>query len=665
MSDETTQTPPVEWTGEFDGDATKAGRRLAGAKLDAARSAVATLDGVVKWAAYEDEQDAMEKSLVVTTGPALKALGDGKIGGYLVVFGDATKTDLSAMADYFTPETDFDLEDGTGKATVLYHHGMDATLKRRKLGRADLRTDDVGVWMESQLALRDDYERAVYSMVEAGKMGLSSGTAPHLVEREAQANGAHKITRWPLGLDASITPIPAEPRTSVRAFKTYLDMAEPYVKALSQAGATQAPATDATEAKAEPDQPTETSVSRETPTGEYDMTNEEIQALIAQTSEATIKAYEAKLAAEPAINPAGVALSQPATVKAQPEPFKSFGEQLDAIRRASTPGYSIDRRLAEMKAISGMSETVTEDGGYLVQTDFATELLRITHETGLLASRVRHIPVGANANGLTINAVAETTRATGSRWGGVQVYWREEAGTVTAKQPSFRRMKLNLNSLMGICYATDEVLTDAVALGSVIQQAFAEEFAFVIDDAIIRGSGNGQPLGILNSGAFVSVTKETNQVADTIYFENIIKMWNRLWSRSRPNAAWYVHQDTLPQLQTMAQVVGVGGVPVYLPASGAAGAPYSTLMGRPVIEIEQADTVGDQGDIMLLDLSQYLMIDKGGLEAAQSIHVRFLYGENTFRFILRTDGQPIWNSPLTLFNSSTTVSPFVLLDARA
>lgn len=658
MSDETTMTTPPEWTGEFDGASTKAGRRLAGAKLDAARSAVATLDGVVKWAAYEDETDAMEKSLVVTTGPALKALGDGKIGGYLVMFGDATKTDLSAMADYFTPDTDFDLEDGTGKATVLYHHGMDATLKRRKLGRADLRTDEVGVWMESQLALRDDYERAVYSMVEAGKMGLSSGTAPHLVEREAQANGAHKITRWPLGLDASITPIPAEPRTSVRAFKTYLDMAEPYVKALSQAGATQAPATEATAAKAEPDQPTET--------GEYEMTPEEIRALIAQTSEATIKAYEAKLAAEPAINPAGVALSQPATVKAQPEPFKSLGEQLDAIRRASTPGYSMDRRLAEIKAISGMSETVPEDGGYLVQTDFATELLRITHETGLLASRTApHIPIGPNSDGLEINAVAETSRATGSRWGGVQAYWRAEADTVTASKPKFRRMKLELQDLMGVCYATDKLLADTTALGFVIQQAFAEEFAFLIDNAIIRGSGNGQPLGILNSGAYVSVTKETNQVADTIYWENIVKMWNRLWSKSRTNAAWYIHQDALPQLQTMAQVIGVGGVPVYMPATGAAGAPYSTLMGRPVIEIEQADTVGDQGDIMLLDLSQYLMIDKDGLEAAQSIHVRFLYGENTFRFILRTDGQPIWNSPLTLFNSSTTVSPFVLLDARA
>ena len=131
------------------------------------------------------------------------------------------------------------------------------------------------------------------------------------------------------------------------------------------------------------------------------------------------------------------------------------------------------------------------------------------------------------------------------------------------------------------------------------------------------------------------------------------------------NSAWFIHQDVLPQLNAMNMPIGTGGVPVYLPATGIAGSPYSTLFGRPVIEIEQADTVGDQGDIMLLDLSQYLMIDKGGLEAAQSIHVRFIYGENTFRFTLRTDGQPIWNSPLTLYNSSTTVAPFVLLDARA
>lgn len=597
---------------------------------------------------------------LVTIGGELKALGDGRIGGYLVRFGTPDTPDLTG--DYFTAETDFDLDDGTGKSTVLYHHGLDETLKRRKLGRADLRLDGAGVWMEAQLKLRDDYDRAIYGMVEAGKMGLSSGTAPHLVEREPMGKAQH-ITRWPLGLDASITPIPAEPRTTVMPLKSYLERAEPYVKALlpqvdavsDTAGAT----VDSTE-----NQPNQKTMEHPA------MDNEQVQAAIAQAAkeaaEAATKAIMEKLAAEPATNPLEVETkSQPAKPKDKPEAFKSLGEQLDAIRRASTPGYSVDRRLTDVKAISGMSETVPEDGGYLVQTDFASELLRITHETGMLTSRVRRVPVGANANGLTINAVKETSRATGSRWGGVQVYWREEAGTVTAKQPAFRRMKLQLNSLMGLCYATDEVLADATALGSVIQQAFAEEFAFVLDDAVIRGSGVGQPMGILNSNAFVSVTKEANQLADTIVYENVLKMWWRLWSRSRQNCAWFVHQDAQPQLAQMAMVIGVGGVPVYMPAGGVSGSPYGALFGRPVIEIEQADTVGDQGDIMLLDLSQYLMIDKGGLEAAQSIHVRFIYGENTFRFILRTDGQPIWNSPLTLFNSSTTVAPFVLLDERA
>jgi len=597
---------------------------------------------------------------LVTIGGELKALGDGRIGGYLVRFGTADETDLTG--DYFTAETDFDLDDGTGKSTVLYHHGLDETLKRRKLGRADLRLDDAGVWMDAQLKLRDDYDRAIYGMVEAGKMGLSSGTAPHLVEREPMGKAQH-ITRWPLGLDASITPIPAEPRTTVMPLKSYLERAEPYVKALlpqvdavsDTAGAT----VDSTE-----NQPNQKTMEHPA------MDNEQVQAAIAraakEAAEAATKAIMEKLAAEPATNPLEVETkSQPATPKDKPEGFKSLGEQLDAIRRASTPGYSIDRRLTDIKAISGMSETVPEDGGYLVQTDFASELLKLTHETGLLTSRVRRVPVGANANGLTINAVKETSRATGSRWGGVQVYWREEAGTVTAKAPEFRRMKLQLNSLMGLCYATDEVLADATALGSVIQQAFSEEFAFVLDDAVLRGSGNGQPMGILNSNAYVSIAKEANQLADTVVFENVLKMWSRLWARSRGNSVWYIHQDVLPQLAQMAMVVGVGGVPVYMPASGISGTPYGSLFGRPVVEIEQADTVGDQGDIMLLDLSQYLMIDKGGLDAAQSIHVRFIYGENTFRFTLRTDGQPIWNSPLTLFNSSTTVAPFVLLDARA
>ena len=127
---------------------------------------------------------------------------------------------------------------------------------------------------------------------------------------------------------------------------------------------------------------------------------------------------------------------------------------------------------------------------------------------------------------MKINAVDEDSRANGSRWGGVQTYWEGEADELTGSKPKFRQLELSLKKLTGLCYATDELLQDAAALEAVIRQAFAEEFGFKIDDAILDGSGEGEPLGILNSGAIVKVEKEKDQT-DTITVENLIKMWNR------------------------------------------------------------------------------------------------------------------------------------------
>jgi HK97 family phage major capsid protein len=365
------------------------------------------------------------------------------------------------------------------------------------------------------------------------------------------------------------------------------------------------------------------------------------------------------------VNPAGVA-TVPAEVKSQPEGFRSFGEQLQAILRASQNGGPVDRRLLEIKAPAGMSETVSSDGGFLVQTDFAAELFRRVYETGALASRVRRIPISANSNGLRMNAINETSRATGSRWGGIQGYWMAESGTKQTSAPKLRQMDLNLHKLAGLCYATDELLADAAALETVIREGFAEEFAWLLDDAILNGTGAGQPLGILQSGALVSITKETGQAAATFVYENAVKMWSQLWGRSKSNAVWLINQDVEPQLYSMSLAVGTGGVPVYMPANGVSGAPYGTLFGRPVLEIEQTATLGTVGDVVLADLSQYLMIEKGGMESASSIHVKFTTDETAFRFVMRVDGQPAWNQYLTPASGSTNyLSPFIALATRA
>lgn len=376
----------------------------------------------------------------------------------------------------------------------------------------------------------------------------------------------------------------------------------------------------------------------------------------------SITRMEKALALEPAAPATDTRDNEP-EVKPSPDSdnekrFATLGEQMMAVYRSAAPGGKVDARLST-RAASGLNETTPSDGGFLVQPDFVKTLLKRTYETGILASKARKIPISTNFNGLKINSIDEESRAEGSRWGGVQTYWQSEADEMTASKPKFRQMELSLKKLTGLCYATDELLQDTAALETVIKEAFAEEFGFKIDDAILSGTGEGQPLGILNSTALVTVAKEKDQT-EIIKVENLIKMWNRLWSRSRANAVWYINQELEPHLYTLT----IGDKPVYIPAGGLSEKPYATLFGRPVVPLEQCNAAGEVGDIILADIGQYLLCDKGGVSQASSIHVRFLYDEQVFRFIYRVDGKPIWNKPLTPYKGSASVSPFVTLAKR-
>lgn len=351
-----------------------------------------------------------------------------------------------------------------------------------------------------------------------------------------------------------------------------------------------------------------------------------------------------------------------------PTPFRTMGEQFAAIAQYGRGGgRDLDPRLQEIQTYQlGLGETIPSEGGFLIQTDFTAELMKRVHETGLLIAKPRHIPLSANANGLKINAVDESSRVDGSRLGGVQIYWTAEAATLTKSKPKFRQIELSLHKLAGLYYATDEELQDTTALESTLSGFFAEEFGFKLDDALIRGTGAGEPLGILGHAGTVSVTKETGQAVSSVVVENIEKMYSRLWARSMGSAIWLINQDVWPQLFALEKAVGTGGVPVFLPAGGLSASPFGTLLGRPILPIEQCESIGTKGDIILASFeSGYVMIDKGGIDAAVSIHVEFLTDQSVFRFILRTDGQPIANKPLTPYKGTATQSSFITLNTRS
>jgi len=391
-----------------------------------------------------------------------------------------------------------------------------------------------------------------------------------------------------------------------------------------------------------------------------ELTDEKIAEI---TAEAATKAVEEYKASKEITRKVPAEDAEIKVVKdAADQPFSSLGEQLMAVKDAElSRGRNMDVRLTS-KAIVGNSEGVPADGGFLVQTDFATQLLEKVFVNSDIVSRVYRMPVSANANAMKIPAVADDSRADGSRSGGILAYWLGEGATKTPSYTSFKQVSLELKKLVGYTTCTDELLEDAPALGSWIQRAFASEFDFKLADAIINGDGAAKPLGILNAPCLVTVTAETGQGASTIVAENIIKMWASRFGPNTGNYVWLINQNIEPQLYTMAIAVGTGGIPVYMPAGGLSGAPYGTMFGKPVIPCEQCATLGTAGDIILADLSQYVMIDKGSMQSASSIHVNFTTDQTAFRFVYRTDGQPLWSNYLTPYKGTTSYqSPFIVL----
>lgn len=362
-----------------------------------------------------------------------------------------------------------------------------------------------------------------------------------------------------------------------------------------------------------------------------------------------------------ALKPVEVRREQPEQTK---KGFRMIGEELQAIAKF-TLGISQDNRLQELRAAAGLNETVPTQGAFLLQNDLIGELIRQTYDTSAVANKCRRITVGSNANGVKVRTIDETSRANGYRWGGIQTYWEAEADSTTASKPKFGIWELNLAKIFGIYYATDELLQDAEQLGSIVTQGFVEEIGFKLSDGVINGTGAGQMLGVLASDALLSVPKETGQTADTVNSINILNMWKGCMNRDR--AYWFYNQELENQLDTLTYPIGTGGVMANIFTPPTVPGATATIKGRPAIAVEQCPGPGDVGDIILMDPSMYWIIEKGGIQTAESIHVQFLTDQSVFRFIYRVNGAPLLKSKITPYKRTSTsfyMSPYVALAAR-
>jgi len=624
---------------------------------------------------YECKAASSKPDALIYYGGAVKALGNGKVGGYLVRFTDEDEPDLEG--EFFDARTWYG---DAATSPVYYNHGLDDTLKRRILGKGALELQDVGVWIEAQLEMRDAYERAVYGLAEKGKLGWSSGTAPHLVERE----GKH-IARWPLGLDASLTPTPADPGNRAMPLKTWAESAR-NLKTLLEAtpdGARETPSegeAGSVTIKAEHVHIIANQKGTESPTSTEDYTMSEekevktaeapredwqdrMEKLEAAMKGQSVEMQEIKgditsrldslldsLTKSPALKDAGYI--SPDSEGTERAAQKSFADWLTAVRNGNHS--RLVKVYGSTKALGEQSGTT---GGYTVPESFENQLMMLAQDAAIVRPLATVMRVGSNRG--SIPALNHTTAPTAGKGysafaGGVVAQWGPEAGTLDNTDPAFELIEYNVNKLQGMTYVSNELMADsAFSIENLLNVLFGRAIAAKEDYAFIRGTGAGEPLGILAAPCTIGVATNADNTWALVDAINMLAQFQPISAGTR-SISWVMHRGLLPDFVANFDVT-TGGVDWVQPREGLPG----SLLGYPLRMSEHMPNANTD-DCMLCDFAAYLIFDNQGLEIAYSEHARFTTDEGAWRFTKRLDGQPWLSNYITLGSPvAYTVSPFV------
>lgn len=306
------------------------------------------------------------------------------------------------------------------------------------------------------------------------------------------------------------------------------------------------------------------------------------------------------------------------------------------------------------------------DVGYMVPPEFSTILLAGSVEAAKVRPRATRVDIMSNS--IDLPYVEDYDHSAGLLYGGVAAFWTGESAQYTASKPKIGNVALKLNKLTALGYITEEVMRfSPVTMGTFLMPKFQDAIAWKEDLAFLYGTGAGMPLGIMNSKALLTIAKTANQPAKTILWSNVKNMLGRVKANSDADLVWFTNRQNFPHLASLKDDAGVaiwaaGGAGSY---QGVGGAPARTLYGIPVEYGEKFEVAGEVGDLLLADLKQYMIADdRMGPTIAQSIHVRFEYGEQAFRITKFVDGQPI---PKKTFKPAKgdEISPFVVVEKRA
>ena len=291
-----------------------------------------------------------------------------------------------------------------------------------------------------------------------------------------------------------------------------------------------------------------------------------------------------------------------------------------------------------------------ELGGALVPEEFRSQLMMLTLQPNAIRSMATVLPMGSST--LTVPAIRDESHSGKTVYGGVRAYWTEAGEDITESEPNFSQIRLTAKGLLTLTTVNNTLIMDSfTTLTPLIGKLFMGASDWEQERTFIRGTGAGEPLGILNSPATVTVSGGTAVLTT----DHIGSMEARLLPECDPYAVWMIHPSMRADLYSLTN----DGIQVW--HGPLAQRQPSMLNGRPIIVNEHMNAKGTAGGNMgLVDWRMYLIGDRQAMSMAASEHSKFSSNQTQIRGVQRLDGQPWLDTALTPAQGTDTLSPFVI-----
>ncbi len=351
-------------------------------------------------------------------------------------------------------------------------------------------------------------------------------------------------------------------------------------------------------------------------------------------------------------------------------PEHCFGDFLLSVARARSKNF-VEERAGKNRLDSAyktaMSVTASgATGGYLVPSELHEDLMHDVAEEAFVRPLAIVMPMATQT---LILPWPDAETATGSAgvppfFGAINMTWTEEAQSIPETEPKLRAIELRANELTGYALASNPLMQDSLGIETWLRRLFSRGIAWFEDFAFLQGNGVAKPLGVLNSGAAIQVTRNG---ANLVKYVDMAAMAAKLLPFSYLHASWLITVSATIQVFQLIDASGKTAWTPNFPAElqdGAAGnRSVGVVFGRPTFITEKLPALGTLGDVMVVDFSLYIIGDRQevSIDVSHDVLTPFLANQSAWRVTERVDGKPLFDNTITLSDSATVVSPIVVL----